>query len=116
MPEIASSYNSAFTNQLPTKGFALGLSVFSLCHIMNISYSFRIVGLGLPILYDVIINKYLSSLGHSAEFKSIQFMDWLIQMRTAKCIHYNTQANINPTLINNYEKACGKLAVASAIT
>ena len=78
---------------------------------MNAGYSYRISVVLLPIFSEIFLRKYNFSYKLSDEFKSIEFMDWLIEFRQAQTVYENNNKLINKSLLEDFKKSCGNINV-----
>jgi len=66
--------------RFPTLGFGIGIGLNVYAQMFNLPYSFRLGFLVVPMLAEIIYN--VSDV--EARIKSLEFLDWLTQYRTAK--------------------------------
>ncbi|KAL4492525.1 hypothetical protein ABPG72_007638 [Tetrahymena utriculariae] len=83
-PDIANDLNLTFNAKLlwPIRGMAIGSGFFALAHLFNLPYSFR---LGLFII-PTAVELAMTWGNKTSQFKSIEFMDYLLQYRVSKAL------------------------------
>jgi len=82
-PNVAADLSKTFNStwHMPWVGLGIGAGVFGVTHLFNFQYSLRTGLVLIPVLADM---AWFWS-GKGSYFRSVEFLDFLIEYRKAKC-------------------------------